>query len=417
MHKRTTPALLAATALMGTASVAMAADLPSREEMWKMLQQQQQEINGLRQELQSQKSAPAPQQAAPPPQAAPQAAEAGKEPPKKEGLNWSDRITLSGAVDVRANTVETFKNAATSDVVIDTVKLGIDVKIADMVTGRIVFLHEEPYNAPDTAFVDVDEATITLGDTERQPLYLTAGRKTVPFGKFTTNLISDPLTMQLGETKESVLEVGFQHKGGYGSVYAFNGNAQKAGGNDTIDQFGANLGYGGKIREVTFDFGGSLINSLEDSEVLTSRIATVNAMQQHIGGAGLHAQVGFSGFTLIGEYITALDRFAPTELAWNGGGAKPSAWNLEAGYGFTMMGKETTIAGAWQGSEEALGLGGGLGFPENRLMVGFSMGIYDHTTLAMEWMHDKDYNTTDISTAPGTNNTANTGTVKLAVEF
>ncbi|MBF0189629.1 MAG: LbtU family siderophore porin [Magnetococcales bacterium] len=414
MLKNVTPALLAATALMGTASVAMAENLPSREEMWKILRQQQQEINGLKQELNARQHAPAPREVPPQPTPpAPENAQKENASAQKEGLKWSERITLSGGVDVRANTTRDFAKTRTNDIVVDSASLAVDAKIADWVNGRVVLLHEESAGSQ----VDLDEATITLGDTEKYPLYLTAGRKVVPFGKFTTNLITDPLTLTLGETAESIVEVGFQYKGGYGSVYAFNGDGRKAGSDDGIDQFGAHLGFGGKIREVTFDFGGSLINSLEDSDVITPLIPTVNAMQSHVAGAGLHAQVGFSGITLIGEYITALDRFAPTELTWNGIGAKPSAWNLEAGYGFELMGKETTIAGAWQGSDEALGLGAGAGFPETRLKVGVSMGIFDHTTLAMEWMHDKDYDITDASTAPGTNNSANTGTVKLAVEF
>ncbi len=50
-------------------------------------------------------------------------------------------------------------------------------------------------------------------------------------------------------------------------------------------------------------------------------------------------------------------------------------------------------------------------------MVGLSAGIFDGTTLSMEWMHDTDYSTTDVAAAAGTDKSANTGTVKLAVEF
>ncbi|MBF0340650.1 MAG: LbtU family siderophore porin [Magnetococcales bacterium] len=425
MMKKTVVPLLSVAALLGSASAAFSGDLPSREEMWKILQQQQQEINALKQELGSQKREPPPaptpptaqgSQAAP----APQAAAANGE--QKKELPWSERINLSGVVDVRANTMKNYAKVHSSDVVIDTVKLAADVKVSDLVKGRMVLLHEEPLNTstttmPDPAFVDIDEATITLGDTDKHPLYLTAGRKTVPFGRFTTTLISDPLTQQLGETKESVAEVGFKSNGAYGSVYAFNGNANKKG-KDTIDQFGADLGYGGKVREVTFDFGASMTNSLEDSEVVTARVAAVPGanitnMQQHVSGAALHASAGFGGVTLLGEFITAMDRFDLTELPWNGRGAKPRSWNLEAAYGFQILGKETTTSIAWQGSDEALALG----LPENRFMLGASMGVYEKTTLAFEWMHDKDYGTSDTGTAAGTNRTANTGTAKLAVEF
>ncbi|MBF0438387.1 MAG: LbtU family siderophore porin [Magnetococcales bacterium] len=402
MLKKSTIPLLAMVALLGTTPVANSAgELPSKEEMWKMLKQQQEEINALKQILSIQKNEPV----------APAEPQNGEK--KKDGLHWSDRITLSGVVDVRANAKKDYAKTRTSDIVIDTVKVNVDSKVTDLVSAHVTLLHEEAANGAGPEFVDVDEATITLGDPDKFPAYLTAGRMTVPFGKFTTNLINDPLTLQLAETKESVLQVGFNSEGFYGSGYAFNGNSQKAGHSDTIDQFGANLGFSGKLRNATLDIGASYINSIEDSEVLSSSIPTLNAMSRHIGGAGVHAVLGFQGFTLIGEYITATDRFDNAEVAWNGRGAKPKVSNLELDYEFEIMGKTSIASLAWQSSDEALALG----FPANRIMTGLSMLIFDQTTVAVEWMHDKDYGTGSTATLPGTNTTANTGTVKLAVGF
>jgi len=62
--------------------------------------------------------------------------------------------------------------------------------------------------------------TITLGNMEMFPVYLTAGKMYVPFGNFESNMIQDPVTLEIGETRESAGQVGFEHSGFYGSAYA-----------------------------------------------------------------------------------------------------------------------------------------------------------------------------------------------------
>ena len=75
----------------------------------------------------------------------------------------------------------------------------------------------------DVAFsIVVDGAVITLGNTEKNPVYLAAGKMAVPFGNYETQMISDPLTLEIGETAEDALQLGVEAGGFYGSVYAFN---------------------------------------------------------------------------------------------------------------------------------------------------------------------------------------------------
>jgi len=62
------------------------------------------------------------------------------------------------------------------------------------------------------------------------------------FGNFETQMISDPLTYNLGDTREKAIQVGFESGGFHGSVYGFNGSTQKND-EDTIDHYGANLSF------------------------------------------------------------------------------------------------------------------------------------------------------------------------------
>ncbi len=87
----------------------------------------------------------------------------------------------------------------------------------------------------------VDVAFVTIANPEQSPLFLTAGQIYVPFGAYETNLVSDPLTLEIGETRETALQGGFVRGGFNGSVYVFNGTNKKDGKNQ-IGSWGANLG-------------------------------------------------------------------------------------------------------------------------------------------------------------------------------
>ena len=399
---------LFALAVGGVSSAAAEGDIPgargdgmpSRAEMWQMLQQQQREIAALKGR-----------------QGSPQAVEpAAAEQPASPGINqkWSDRITISGVVEVEAGVAEDFAGVNSSDLTVATVELALDVKLHDWVNAHVLLLHEED----DTELVDVEEGTITIGNPDRSPVYLTAGRMGVPFGNFTSNLLSDPLTLELGEAVESAVQVGFARNNWYGSIYLFNGDANVVGSDSNLEQFGGNIGYLYESDAFNLDVGASYINSMEDSDGISGVLGTttsatvttaVDTMVNHISGVGAHAILTRGPMTAIGEYLTATEDFSAGKMAWNGHGARPKAWNTELGYSLDFEGREIGLSAAWQGTGEALALG----FPKDRVLIGASMGIYENTGLALEWYRSEDYKTVDGGTGRDDHST----TLQMAVAF
>ena len=118
-----------------------------------------------------------------------------------------------------------------------TMELGIDAEVNEYVSGHVLFLWEED----DTEPIDLDEGFITLSGGDACPGYFSVGKMYVPFGNFESNMVSDPLTLEMGETRESALQAGFDVDGFYGSVFAFNGDIDEAGEDSHIDNFGAQL--------------------------------------------------------------------------------------------------------------------------------------------------------------------------------
>ena len=319
----------------------------------------------------------------------------------------NERVTLSGVVEVEAFSAEDFKGADTSDITLATVGLGLDAEITEWVNAHILLLYEED----DTEPMDLDEGTITLGNLEKFPLYLNAGKMYVPFGSFESNMISDPLTLELGETRESAALVGFEVSDFYGSLYAFNSDINETGDDDTIASFGANAGYGYVNDKMSLDLGADWINNIAATDIFKGYFgdAGITAVQDYPSGLTAHLTLGYGPFMLIGEYLGALDAFQTGELDFNGRGAEPSAWNLEAAYTREIKGKETTFAVGYQKTDEALALE----LPEERILATIGVEIWKYTSLALEYLHDEDYSPAD----GGTGNDANAATLQLAVVF
>jgi hypothetical protein len=322
----------------------------------------------------------------------------------------AEHVTLSGLVEVEANFIEDdFEGNDESDIVLATVELGIDVDLHRYVSGHILLLWEEDETEP----VDVDEGYITLGNTEFFPVYLQAGKMYVPFGNFETHMISDPLTLELGETRESAALLGLEYRGFYVGGYAFNGDVDEIGEDNEIECFGFNGGYAFENEQFSLDIGGGWINSIGESDVLTDALEAngIGELDDYVEGLYGHAIISWMGLTLIGEYVGATDDFETNELEFRGHGAEPESWNIELGYTFPVGAREAFVAAAWQGTDEALALE----LPEDRYMGGVGIEVYPGAgaTLKLEYAHDEDYDEKD----GGTGNEADMVTVQLAVEF
>jgi hypothetical protein len=320
-------------------------------------------------------------------------------------IKLAEGVSLGGLVEIEAGYEDT-ADETSSDISLVTVELALDAQ-KGIVSGHTLLLYEG--TPGDDKELNVDEATISL---DFSPFSVTAGLTYVPFGNFETHLVSDPFTLELGETANGAVILGFEQNGLYASLYAFKGDTSD-GGDSHIDQLGATLGYTREAEGFDFDIGLGYINNLADSNSLADFLADdhgvdTDDLDSYVGALNIHAIANMGAFSIIGEYMRAQDAFQPNEWAWQGRGAKPQAWNLEAAYHFNLAGKEATVALAYQGSDEAVGL-----LPESAFIGGVSVGIYDNTSLAMEWRRSQDY-----SLADGGSDTKDTAiTLQLAYEF
>ncbi len=332
-------------------------------------------------------------------------------------------INLSGVIEAEAGFSSDYDNNDTGDIVLATMAFAVDTRLNAWCSGHALFLWEEDVTEP----VDVDEGFITVGGKDAYPFYFSAGKLYVPFGVYETSMVSDPLTLEIGETRESALQVGVGYNGFYGAVYAFNGDVQDTTGNsdDTIETFGVNTGYFFENNEISVDLGIDWISNLMDSDGLEgvfqdARDVFADAnpngsfdLESYVAGIGVHAIVNVASFSLIGEYIIVTDDV--DYVTDDGAGLittissdKPMALHLEGVFTFEAMGREMSLAATWQSTDN---LGGFL--PEIRYGAAAGIALAGNLGLAIEYVHDEDYSVND----GGTDESADTFTLQLALAF
>ena len=94
-----------------------------------------------------------------------------------------------------------------------------------------------------------------------------AGRQYAPFGVFATNLISDPLTLELGEANDLVLQFGLSSGELHGAIFGFYGDDDQNGG------YGAAISYSLERRESEFGLNLSYSSDIGASDNLQGVVA------------------------------------------------------------------------------------------------------------------------------------------------
>jgi hypothetical protein len=304
-----------------------------------------------------------------------------------------DSIAIGGVIEGLASSSnsDAWSGNNSSDIVLDTLEIGISASAGDWVTGNVLFLYE---NASDDN-LNIDEAYIAIANPDKTPVFAQIGRLYTPFGNFESHMISDPTTLTLAETREDVIQVGINMDNGfYSSTYLFNGDAEKTGKNNQIDNFGANLGYAIETDSMSLDVGLGYINNIATSDSLQDLVANNpnGSINDYIGGLSVHAVAVFGQINLIGEYISAMDYFEANELSSiNNNKLKPRAWNLEAAYNFSMLEKDVTIAIAYQKTRDMYFDNETTDYFEKAWLASISLAMYENINLSAEWRHANAY--------------------------
>ncbi len=121
------------------------------------------------------------------------------------GSNINDSVALGGTLEIVAGWSEDFDDTSAGDVLLNTAEFDLELSVNDWTRARLAIEYDD---GKDVSFVstggfeesvdriNLDAAFITIGDPQRFPLYLTAGRIILPFSISTGNPVADVLTIE-----------------------------------------------------------------------------------------------------------------------------------------------------------------------------------------------------------------------------
>ena len=302
-------------------------------------------------------------------------------------------LTLSGYIEGQTGYTDSYHGASTANIDLDAAELDIHAQINSWISGFIAIDYDEGDN--DNLFMN--RAFITIGNLNVTPLYASIGKVYTPFGRYSSNMVTEPMTQDIGRIRANTLTLGYQQVSDnalHAELYAYQGLTNAATDDNTRNEWGADLGYQFSHDVISGEIGTSIISNMADSQGAQDGSLTNTAItSSRVPGIAEYLQFAISQFNLIVEYITAIDSFDNQDMVYANHDAKPSAFNVEGSYNFSTMSKPSSVAIGYGRSYESLAYG----IPAERYSAVYNINIFRATNFALEYRHDINYSSSAAS--------------------
>lgn len=312
-------------------------------------------------------------------------------------------IALSGKAEPIGSTGRNYNQDVSNDWDLGSAELNAAAALNNLVEAYVALSYDpSPYAFSNqriaNSSVGLGMGFVNIGDLDQSPYYLTAGQIYVPFGRFSSNMISAPLTAILGRTKSRPVILGYQsqtNSGPYAAIFGF--KADTTYGDSGVGGF--NFGYTYSTRDTNGEIGASFISSIDNAGGMQangagpnifggfSSLTNGNEYVKAIPAVDVHGILRFDRYNLTAEWVSSIGNFRTADLSFNGHGAQPQALQLEAGSTFMAFNKPSSFALGYQWSKDSLALR----LPEHRISGVFNISIWKDTVESLEYRHDIDF--------------------------
>ncbi|MBC8210464.1 MAG: LbtU family siderophore porin [Gammaproteobacteria bacterium] len=229
-------------------------------------------------------------------------------------------MQISGVFEMEAVAIQSDSNGNSNDLLAPALEIEFYTRLTKQISIAFTLVAEDIGDSTSNTIADDAVINFRLGAST-----LTIGQSTLPFGRYETGAINDPLTLLLGETSETAFiynrstDVGLDY-----SVYLYNG---KSSGSPVAKESLNDFGFAFNFNIDDWSIGAGYINNLANSDSLLDIGTTVN---EKVAGMAMHLAFHFDDWHFFAEHVMALDDFVAGDL--NGAISskrKPTASHLE----------------------------------------------------------------------------------------
>lgn len=332
-------------------------------------------------------------------------------------------VAISGKTEPVGVLNNPYNGNTNADFTLGTSELDIAAALNKNVEAYIAIAYDEspPSIGPrvnNSAF-NLNMGFVNIGNLDKSPFYFTAGQLYVPFGRYSSAMVSAPLTLNLARTKTRPFILGYKSQddlGIFAAVYGYRSDTTL--GKSGVG--GVNLGYIFGYGEDTAEVGVGYISSIDDAAGMQN---TASSIGTTFGGFGsllngnervrktnamdVHANIGYDRFNFAAEWAGAIESFRPQDLSFNGRPARPQAAQTELDITFRAFNRPCSVGVGYQWSKEALALN----LPQQRVLGVFNISIWKDTVESLEYRHDIDYNINQFANGAAPLGAVNVNTV------
>lgn len=322
-------------------------------------------------------------------------------------------IELSGGLEGQAIYDNDFSGPDQGSIALSTAEIDIVPMVSTWASGFFSLdYNTQPASTGSRnpiATIYLKRGFLTIGNLDKSPIYFSMGQMYPAFGRYSSALLTAPLTLSMMRILAPTMDLGFIKNGYYASIFGYEGNTNN--GNDFIHEGGADLGYKNATNYGAIQFGVSYDTNIADSQGMQNNGLSTNNnsvgptqfagfqgtsvganntdpenLQHTVGGGDAHLELGYHNWYIVTEFMSALNRFAAQDLTYNGQGALPAALHTEVDYTWHLT-HPWTLGVAYGQSWDALALN----LPQNSYWVLLSTSLWKDTVEGIEYRHDSNY--------------------------
>ncbi|MGL5742616.1 MAG: LbtU family siderophore porin [Legionella sp.] len=348
-------------------------------------------------------------------------------------------IAISGKAEPVGMVNSSFVGDTNVDLTLGSSELDVAAALNQNVEAYIAIAYDEspPEVGPrinNSAF-NLNLGFVNVGNLDKTPFYFTAGQLYVPFGRYSSSMISAPLTLNMARTKTRPFILGYKSQedtGPFAAGYVYRSDTTLG----RAGVGGVNAGYSFAVDKIHGEVGASYISSIDDAAGMQSTAANPgtfggfgsllngNERVRKTPAVDVYGNMAYERFNFAAEWVGATEAFRSKDLSFNGRGAKPQALQTEIDMTFRAFHRPSSIGVGYQWSKDALALN----LPQQRFIGVFNISIWKDTVESLEYRHEIDYGANQYANgaAPtgqvnqrtvGTGTSADTVSAQIGVYF